>query len=80
MKRLYFINRFYFPDLSATSQLLTDLAEYLAEKDLTGFMFTDGEQRVLGGLIFGAGVLIILVFIYRYFSIYLLIQKIMMFI
>ena len=28
----YFVNRFYFPDQSATSQMLTDLAENLAKK------------------------------------------------
>ena len=33
MKRLYFINRFYYPDLSSTSQLLTDLAEVLSKNN-----------------------------------------------
>jgi colanic acid biosynthesis glycosyl transferase WcaI len=31
MRRLIFINRFFFPDHSATSQILTDLAFYLAD-------------------------------------------------
>lgn len=31
MKRLIFLNRFFFPDHSATSQILSDLAFYLAE-------------------------------------------------
>jgi glycosyltransferase involved in cell wall biosynthesis len=31
MKRLIFLNRFFFPDQSATSQILSDLAFYLAE-------------------------------------------------
>jgi len=30
VSKLVFINRFYYPDLSATSQMLTDLAEHLA--------------------------------------------------
>jgi hypothetical protein len=30
MKRVIFLNRFFFPDHSATSQILTDLAFYLA--------------------------------------------------
>ena len=30
MKRLIFLNRFFFPDHSATSQLLSDLAFHLA--------------------------------------------------
>src|SRR5262249_19260395 len=31
MKRLIFLNRFFYPDHSATSQILSDLAFYLAE-------------------------------------------------
>src|SRR5262249_45043933 len=31
MRRLVFVNRFFFPDHSATSQILTDLAFYLAD-------------------------------------------------
>lgn len=31
--RIYFINRFFFPDQSATAQILTDLAVHLAEKN-----------------------------------------------
>ena len=30
MKRVIFLNRFFFPDHSATSQILSDLAFYLA--------------------------------------------------
>ncbi len=30
MPRLFFVNRFFYPDLSATSQMLTDLAAHLA--------------------------------------------------
>lgn len=33
MQRVIFINRFYFPDHSATSQLLTELSEFLANND-----------------------------------------------
>lgn len=32
MTKLIFVNRFYYPDVSATSQMLTDAAEYLAAK------------------------------------------------
>lgn len=32
--KIIFVNRFYYPDLSATSQLTTDLAEYLVSKGL----------------------------------------------
>ena len=31
MRRLIFLNRFFFPDHSATSQMLTDLTFYLAD-------------------------------------------------
>src|ERR1700761_4031311 len=33
MRRLIFVNRFFFPDHSATSQILSDLAFHLAEKE-----------------------------------------------
>ena len=33
MQRLIFVNRFFFPDHSATSQILTDLAFHLANTD-----------------------------------------------
>jgi glycosyltransferase involved in cell wall biosynthesis len=36
MPRLIFVNRFFFPDHSATSQILSDLAFHLASKDLAG--------------------------------------------
>lgn len=48
--RLIFVNRFYAPDTSATSQILTDVAEYLAQQGhsvqvYTSGMSYDGRQR-----------------------------------
>ena len=38
--RLFFVNRFYAPDLSATSQILTDVAEALSKRAFDVFVFT----------------------------------------
>lgn len=51
-KRLIFVNRFYYPDLSATSQILTDLATYLASRDadvtvVTGRILSDRSDKEL---------------------------------
>lgn len=48
-RKVIFVNRFYAPDLSATSQILTDVAEALAKTDhtvtvLTSRMSYDGNQ------------------------------------
>jgi len=52
MSRILFINRFYYPDLSATSQLLTDLATEIAKTGQTVHVITgrrlyhDGEKTL----------------------------------
>ena len=40
--RLVFVNRFYAPDLSATSQILTDVAEMLVASGYQVTVFTSG--------------------------------------
>lgn len=45
MSRVIFINRFYWPDEPATSQLLTDLAEQLAAHNLEVLVITSKPQR-----------------------------------
>ncbi|MBO6565570.1 MAG: glycosyltransferase family 4 protein [Pseudomonadales bacterium] len=49
MNKIFFVNRFYSPDYSATSQLLTDAAEYLAERRevhiVTSRLGYEGTQR-----------------------------------
>lgn len=42
--KILFLNRFYFPDISATSQLLTDLAQHLARAGWDVHVIT-GRQR-----------------------------------
>jgi len=44
MSRLIFVNRFYWPEEPATSQLLTDLAEALASKTEQGTLPRQNEQ------------------------------------
>jgi len=39
-----FVNRFYYPDLSATSQLLTDLAEHMADRGQTVHVVTSRQR------------------------------------
>ncbi|MEG3637824.1 glycosyltransferase family 4 protein [Magnetococcus sp. PR-3] len=48
MARLIFVNRFFAPDHSATSQLLTDLSRYLAQQGQTVHIITS-RQRYEGG-------------------------------
>ena len=43
MSVLYFVNRFFFPDHSATSQLLTDLAFHLAKTGVVVHVFTSRQ-------------------------------------
>jgi hypothetical protein len=43
MKRVIFLNRFFFPDHSATSQLLSDLAFYLAGAEIDTHMITSRQ-------------------------------------
>jgi glycosyltransferase involved in cell wall biosynthesis len=45
--RIVFVNRYYYPDLSATSQILTDLAVHLAESGMDVTVVT-GRQRYTG--------------------------------
>lgn len=44
-KRFIFVNRYFYPDESATSQMLTDLAFYLAERDYEVVVIT-GRQLI----------------------------------
>lgn len=44
MSRVVFVNRYFYPDLSATSQILTDLAFHLAETGMDVTVVT-GRQR-----------------------------------
>lgn len=44
MSRVIFVNRYFYPDLSATSQILTDLAFHLAKKGMEVMVVT-GRQR-----------------------------------
>jgi colanic acid biosynthesis glycosyl transferase WcaI len=43
MKRVIFLNRFFFPDHSATSQILTDLAFYLARSGINTHVITSRQ-------------------------------------
>jgi colanic acid biosynthesis glycosyl transferase WcaI len=43
MKRVIFLNRFFFPDHSATSQILTDLAFYLARSGFNTHVITSRQ-------------------------------------
>jgi colanic acid biosynthesis glycosyl transferase WcaI len=43
MPRIIFINRFFYPDLSATSQMLTDLAFYLATREFEIHVITSAQ-------------------------------------
>ncbi len=52
MSRIFFINRFYHPDNSATAQLLTSLAEYLAAKDMDVVVTTSRLDYVTGNKIY----------------------------
>ncbi len=52
MQRILFINRYFFPDLSATSQILSDVAFYLQTEGLnvsviTGRALYEGEAQLL---------------------------------
>ena len=44
MQRIIFINRFYYPDHSATSQLLTQLSEFLAKSDKNIHIITSRQM------------------------------------
>jgi colanic acid biosynthesis glycosyl transferase WcaI len=44
MKRIIFLNRYFFPDHSATSQLLSDLAFHLAERGYDVRVFTSRQR------------------------------------
>jgi colanic acid biosynthesis glycosyl transferase WcaI len=44
MKRLIFLNRFFFPDYSATSQILSDLAFHLAASGMEVHVITSRQQ------------------------------------
>ena len=44
MKRIIFLNRYFFPDHSATSQLMSDLAFHLAERGQDVRVFTSGQR------------------------------------
>jgi len=44
LSRVIFVNRYFYPDLSATSQILTDLAFHLADKGMDVTVVT-GRQR-----------------------------------
>ena len=44
MPRIIFVNRYFYPDLSATSQMLTDLAFHLATRGMSVVVVT-GRQR-----------------------------------
>lgn len=52
MSRIVFVNRFYAPDLSATAQMLTSLAEYLEQEGLdvhivcSRLRYNDASQRL----------------------------------
>lgn len=43
MPKIIFINRFFYPDLSATSQMLTDLAFYLATREMKIHVVTSAQ-------------------------------------
>lgn len=43
-KKIIFINKYFYPDHSATSQLLSDLAFYLAERDKSVHIITGNRQ------------------------------------
>jgi len=43
MKRVIFLNRFFFPDHSATSQILTDLAFHLAKSGIETHVITSRQ-------------------------------------
>jgi glycosyltransferase involved in cell wall biosynthesis len=43
-RRLIFVNRFFFPDLSATSQLLTDLVTALGDRDFETHIVTSRQR------------------------------------
>ena len=44
MAKVIFVNRFFYPDQSATSQLLTDLAFFLAEESHDVHVITSGNM------------------------------------
>ena len=44
MKRIIFLNRFFFPDHSATSQILSDLAFHLAGKGRDVHVITSRQK------------------------------------
>ena len=44
MKRLFFLNRFFLPDHSATSQLLGDLTSYLARRGCDVHVVTSRQR------------------------------------
>ena len=46
--RLIFVNRFYWPYESATAQLLTDLAEHLAEQGFAAKIITGNRGYIHG--------------------------------
>ena len=48
--RLLFVNRYFYPDISATSQLLTELAEDLAAKGETVTVITGNTSYLSGGI------------------------------
>lgn len=59
--RVFFVNRFYYPDHSATAQILTDLAVYLVEQGwhvevVTSRALYDGGDQVLADREDAAGV------------------------
>src|SRR5437879_3062198 len=43
-RKIVFVNRFFFPDHSATSQLLTDLAFHLADQGLKIHVITSRQR------------------------------------
>ena len=49
MAKIIFVNRFFYPDQSATSQLLTDLASFLSEETHEVHVITSGN--IVAGII-----------------------------
>jgi hypothetical protein len=63
MNRLFFINRYFFPDHSATSQILSQLAFHLAESGhnvhvITSRQLYDDPEARLDGLGIHRGVVV----------------------
>ena len=49
-KRLLFVNQHYWPDVAATGQILTDLAEHCAARGFEVEVLTGKAKYVSGGL------------------------------